>query len=243
MQYHILAYVQTTANPKPEQAAIDAEARYRRARLISNLGFVAGGMVLFFSLWYIVGKGTSFDLGLMVGSLLGSNEKPAEFEEAPYLAGLDLEPLDPKRVPPIFLDEPPPPPTVAARPPQPDPAEERQRQEQKLKEALNEANHQFRSWQFPQAEKSYMAVIKVLPRDRALKLQKDVCTMFFKRGVRFYKEKRYTKALDVLRIALHFDPNNRLAHQYLARCYRLLGKGGKAKYHERMVAKLKKRGH
>ncbi len=232
--------MQATAATPAEKAALDAEAQYRRAQLISNIGFVVGGLFLFFSLWYIVGKGTPFDLTVMVGGLFSSKPPVRSGETPEYLAGLELDPIDPKQIPPIFLDKAPPPPTPV--PTQATAKPQENKRELQLKKALEEANHQFRKWQFIQAEKSYMSVIKVLPRDRALKLQRDVCTMFFKRGVRFYKEKRYSKAIDVLRIALHFDPNEGLAHQYLARCYRLLGKGGKAKYHERMVKKLKKKG-
>jgi len=233
--------VQSTASSPAERAAIDAEAQYRRAQLISNIGFVAGGLFLFFSLWYIVGKGTAFDLGLIVKALTGSG-KPQATGVPAYLAGLELDPIDAKQIPPIFLDEPPPPPTPVptgdGSTEQPPPDED-QAQEQDLKKALEEANHEFRSWRFAEAEKSYMSVIKVLSKERSLKLQHEVCEMFFKRGVRFYNEKRYTKSLEVLRIALHFDPNNGLAHQYLARCYRLLGQGDKAAYHDRMVKKLK----
>ena len=233
--------MQATASTPAEKAALDAEAQYRRAQLISNIGFIVGGLFLFFSLWYIIGKGTPLDLSVMVSSIFSSGTKPKVTEGTPaYLAGLELDPIDPKQIPPIFLDKAPPPPTPVPTTTVEKPKDDNK--EQKLKKALEEANHQFRKWQFLQAEKSYMSVIKVLPQDRALKLQKDVCTMFFKRGVRFYKEKRYSKSIDVLRIALHFDPNNGLAHQYLARCYRLLGKGSKAKYHERMVKKLKKKG-
>ena len=231
--------MQATASTPAEKAALDAEAQYRRAQLISNVGFIVGGLFLFFSLWYIVGKGTPLDLGVMVSSMFGGTKRPQVAEGTPgYLAGLELDPIDANQIPPIFLDKAPPPPTPVPTTPVEEPNKDNEN-ELKLKKALEEANHQFRKWQFPQAEKSYMSVIKVLPQDRALKLQKDVCTMFFKRGVRFYKEKRYSKSIEVLRIALHFDPNNGLAHQYLARCYRLLGKGSKAKFHERMVKKLK----
>lgn len=229
--------MQSTASTPSEQAALDAEAQYRRAQLISNIGFIVGGLFLFLSLWYIVGKGTPFDLSVMLGSVFGSEKVEQEGTPA-YLKGLELDPIDPKQIPPIFLDEAPPPPTSVSK--EPTKAVEKDDKEERLQKALAEANHQFRSWQFLQSEKSYMSVIKVLPKERALKLQVEVCNMFFKRGVRFYKEKRYSKAVEVLRIALHFDSNNRLAHKYLARCYRLLGKGSKAKYHERMVKKLKK---
>jgi len=147
---------------------------------------------------------------------------------------LELEPIDPNKIPVIFLDNVPPPTKMAADP-SPKPVSER---EARLKSSLEAANAQFRSWRFLEAEKSYLQIVKQLPPARSAKLQTKLTETFFKRGLIFYREKRYSKALEVLRVALHFDANNREAHRYLARSYRLLGKNCKAKYHERMVKKL-----
>ena len=225
----------TTAPQSSAKAAFDADAKYRQAKLISNIGFVVGGLFLFFSLWYILGKDTPLDLGRIAGALFSSGEGSGGPK---FDISLELEPLDPDKIPPIFLDEPPPHPApVGGVPEQPLETPEQER-ERRLKKALDEANQLFRRWRFFEAETSYKAVIKALSKERALVLKQTLTDMFFKRGKCFYRDRRYKKALEVLRIALHFDPKNREAHRYLARCYRLLGQGGKAKYHEKMVKKL-----
>lgn len=231
----ILALVDpSTVPPKAPSVTADAEARYRRAKLISNIGFVVGGLVLFSAIWYIIGKGTAWDPLRIGASILGIKETAA----GPVAeASLDLDPIDPTVVPAIFLDEAPPPPTPVPTSTEEPTAEDRRKAE--LKKELDNANELFKAWKFTEAEKTYVDVIKLLPEEQALKLQSDVATMFFKAGLRFYQGRQYTQALDVLRITIHFDAKHVEAHRYLARSYRKLGQSDKAGYHERMVSKLK----
>ena len=217
-------------------AALDAEKRYSRARVLSNIGFVLGILFVFVSLWHIGARGTPLDPSVIISSLTGSDKGEQIITSPSDIEGLRPEAIDGKEIPAIFMEENTPPPTqkteVKAT------TKPVEKKEQTLKKLLEQANHLFRSWRYEEAEEAYVAIIKKLPELRALKLQRDVSNMFFNQGMKFYKDKQYKKALNVLRIAIHFDAKNKLAHKFTAKTYRKLNLGSKAKYHERMAKKL-----
>jgi tetratricopeptide (TPR) repeat protein len=228
--------VETPINTPENIAALDAEKRYRRARVLSNIGFVAGCIFVFVALWHIGAKGTPLDPKIIFSSLIGVNKKQ-KIDQTPWnIEGLELEDINGREIPDIFMENDPPPPTKTTEVEKTEtPVNDT---EQSLKMSLEQANHLFRSWRFDEAETAYVEIIKLLPELRALKLQRDISNMFFNQGMKFYKDQQYKKALDVLRIALHFDAKNKLAHKFTAQTYRKLGQGSKAKYHERMADKL-----
>lgn len=228
--------METPINTPENIAALDAEKRYRRARVLSNLGFIAGIAFIFIALWHIGAKGTPLDPSVIFKSLTGIGKEKRLDNSPSNIKGLKLEAIDGKDIPAIFMQEivPKATKTVAVKATK-KPANNK---EQQLKKSLEQANHFFRSWRYEEAEESYMSIIKQLPELRALKLQRDVSNMFFNQGMKFYKDKQYKKALHVLRIAIHFDSKNKLAHKFTAQTYRRLNQGSKAKYHERMASKL-----
>ena len=217
-------------------AALDAEKRYRRAKVLSNIGFVLGILFVFIVLWHLGARGTPLDPSVIFTSLMGSKEEEQIITTPSDIEGLRPEAIDGKEIPAIFMENNTPAPTQKVEiKTTTKPADNK---ELTLKKLLEQANHLFRSWRYEEAEEAYVAIIKKLPELRALKLQRDVSNMFFNQGMKFYKDKQYKKALNVLRIAIHFDAKNKLAHKFTAKTYRKLNMGSKAKYHERMAKKL-----
>jgi len=215
-----------------------AVKRYSRARIVSNVGFIFSSLFVFVSLWYIGAKGTPLDPFIIFSSLIGVKDQKKESTLPQNIKGLELETINGKVIPAIFMENDTSNPVNTVKKPDKVKEPKRNSKEYVLKQSLKNANHLFRSWRHEEAEKAYKEIIKQLPELRALKLQRDVSNMFFNQGMKFYKERRYKKALDVFRIALHFDAKNKLAHKFTAQTYRRLNLGSKAKYHEKMANKL-----
>ena len=199
-------------------AAADAEKRYSRGRILSNLSFFVGSLFVFISLWYIGAKDTPLDPLKILESITGTGQKEKKTVMPWQVPGLELTPIDRNTIPEVFLTK-----KVENTPVEstdqntPDETPATESKESKLKKELEAANHLFRSRRWTEAEDAYVAIIKQLSDLRALELQRRVSVMFYENGVKFFYSGQYKNALKVLRIAIHFDAKNKLAHTYTAK--------------------------
>ncbi len=260
-----------------------------RRRVVSDVLFVAGVVVLLGGVWLFVAKGTVLDPARLVGVLIGTERHKDVLE----IMSEEMEPISADHVPSIFLEggsaagrgtysaarpasssrsgrnggssarprscssggsarSARAPRTTAsslrsgrrpsAAPPRGTSSGEesagKRRLEARIKKKLERANALFSKGKYARAEKEYMALLKMLPKNRIQPLREKLSRSYHARAEAYYARRGFRKAEELLKASLHFNYKNIQARRLLVRTYMKLGLYSKARYHQKKLKEL-----